>query len=145
MLRITTAVRGLRGQDPARGLDAVHVGHGDIHHHHVGRLLLSQADAVAAVGGLGHHRSCRAAFPAARAGRRAPPCDRQPAECEWASCPFFRGQFGHAAVRRPSGCRVPVANRSGVARPAGARAPPCRAGPARGRSAYRSPRRRRAR
>ena len=55
MLRITTAVSGQACDDTAGRLDAVHIGHRDIHHHHVWTLLLGQPDAIPAVRRLAHH------------------------------------------------------------------------------------------
>ena len=52
MLRASTRVCGLAATQAARGLDAVQLGHGDVHHHDVGLQLLGQFDGFAAVGGL---------------------------------------------------------------------------------------------
>jgi hypothetical protein len=40
------------GDDPARRLDPVHVGHADVHQHDVGALALGQRDGLGAVAGL---------------------------------------------------------------------------------------------
>src|SRR5262245_30858226 len=47
--------RRIRGHDPARRLDPVHLGHLDVHEHDVGPRVLDERDARGAVGGLPHH------------------------------------------------------------------------------------------
>src|SRR3712207_5643556 len=49
--------RGPRQEVPdlARGADAVHPGHGDVHEHHVGLLLPAERDALLPVEGHPHH------------------------------------------------------------------------------------------
>ena len=46
---------GHAGLDPLGRLDAVHAGHTDIQHGHIGPLLLRHGDGLASVAGLGHH------------------------------------------------------------------------------------------
>ena len=46
---------GIPGDDPARRLEPVHAGHGDVHHHHVRVVVEAELDAFAAALGLGDH------------------------------------------------------------------------------------------
>ncbi len=45
-------VRGVRFGQPPRGLDAVELRHGHVHHHHVGLQALGEFDGVPAIGGF---------------------------------------------------------------------------------------------
>ena len=54
MLSASTRVCGVGVGQAARGLDAVQLGHGDVHHHHVGLQFLGQFHGFAAVAGLAH-------------------------------------------------------------------------------------------
>ena len=51
-MSITIAGVGVLGADPPGGLDAVDLGHRDVHEDHVGLQLVGQADRLLAVGGL---------------------------------------------------------------------------------------------
>jgi hypothetical protein len=50
------------GQDEARGLDAVQVGHADIHQDDIRGEPFGQGDRLGAVGGLAHHLHARLTF-----------------------------------------------------------------------------------
>ena len=56
MVRMRIARGGRRrvGDDRARGLDAVHHRHADVHEHDVGRQFARERDRLGAVGGLAH-------------------------------------------------------------------------------------------
>ena len=98
--------RGMQGFQAARGLDAVHLWHPDVHQHDVGRQLVDELDRLDAVRGLADDLEV---FAAQQGGERTTEAVVVVHDEDTHATGQGKGARGHGGrVRRPTASRYPT-------------------------------------